>query len=92
MLKAGAGAPGRALGLSRHRDRTAVEIRQAVFRLPAGSAKIARAGLPQIIPVTEFRDVFGVAMTNTLGGADVAAELKKATETFAPVLAKSEQG
>ena len=45
-----------------------------------------------IVPVTEFRDVFGVALTNALGGADVAAELKKATETFEPVLAKSEQG
>jgi len=44
------------------------------------------------VPVTEFRDVFGVALTNMIGGSDVAAELKKATEAFAPVLAKSEQG
>jgi len=56
------------------------------------SAKIGRPGLPQIIPVTEFRDIFGVALTNTLSGADPAAELKKATETFKPVLEKSEQG
>jgi multiple sugar transport system substrate-binding protein len=43
-----------------------------------------------IIPVTEFRDVFGIALTNMLSGADPAAELKKATETFKPILEKSE--
>ena len=46
----------------------------------AESGKIGRPGLPQIIPVTEFRDIFGVALTNTLSGADPATELKKATE------------
>jgi multiple sugar transport system substrate-binding protein len=56
------------------------------------SAKIARSGLPEIVPVTEFRDIFGVALTNMIGGADPAAELKKATETFKPVLEKSLQG
>ena len=61
------------------------------FECLAESGRIARAGLPQIIPVTEFRDVFGVALTNTLSGADPAAELKKATETFKPILEKSEQ-
>lgn len=53
------------------------------------SAKIARSGLPEIVPVTEFRDVFGVALTNMIGGADPSAELKNATETFKPVLEKS---
>jgi multiple sugar transport system substrate-binding protein len=56
------------------------------------SAKIARAGLPEIIPVTEFRDVFGVALTNMIGGADPASELKSATATFKPVLDKSLEG
>jgi multiple sugar transport system substrate-binding protein len=56
------------------------------------SAKIARSGLPEIVPVTEFRDTFGVALTNMIGGADPATELKKATETFKPVLEKSLQG
>jgi multiple sugar transport system substrate-binding protein len=53
------------------------------------SAKIAQLGLPEIIPVTEFRDTFGVALTDMIGGADVASSLKKATETFKPVLEKS---
>ncbi len=56
------------------------------------SAKIARPGLPEIIPVNEFRDMFGVALTNMIGGADPATELKKATEAFKPVLEKSLQG
>ena len=56
------------------------------------SAKIARSGLPEIVPVTEFRDTFGVALTNMIGGADPAAELKKATDSFKPVLEKSLQG
>ena len=52
------------------------------------SLDIARSGLPEIIPVTEFRDTIGVALTNIIGGADPASELKKATEAFKPVLAK----
>jgi multiple sugar transport system substrate-binding protein len=53
------------------------------------SLSIARAGLPEIVPVTEFRDVFGIALTNMIGGADPATELKKATATFRPVLESS---
>ena len=92
MLKAGAGAPARS---SAYLDKATIEsskFGKQYFDCLLQSAKIARAALPQIVPVTEFRDVFGVALTNAIGGADVAAELKKATEAFAPVLAKSEQG
>ncbi|CAN7462233.1 sugar ABC transporter substrate-binding protein [Bosea sp. LjRoot90] len=92
MLKAGAGAPGRA---SAYLDKETIaqsRFGAQYFECLLGSAKIARAALPQIVPVTEFRDVFGVALTNAIGGADVATELKKATEAFAPVLVKSEQG
>jgi multiple sugar transport system substrate-binding protein len=53
------------------------------------SLKIARLGLPEIVPVTEFRDVIGIALTNMIQGADVASELHKATETFKPVLEAS---
>jgi multiple sugar transport system substrate-binding protein len=56
-----------------------------------GSGNISRLALPVIIPVTEFRDVYGVALTNMIGGGDPAAELKKATEEFAPILARSEE-
>lgn len=54
------------------------------------SAPLGRPCLPDIQPVTEFRDTFGIALTNMVGGADAAAELQKATAAFAPVLAKSE--
>ena len=43
------------------------------------------------MPVTQFRDVIGSALTNTLGGADVAAELKRATAEFRPILEQSER-
>jgi multiple sugar transport system substrate-binding protein len=55
------------------------------------SARIAQPGLPVIVPVTEFRDVFGIALTNMINGADPATELKKATTEFQPVLDKSEK-
>jgi multiple sugar transport system substrate-binding protein len=53
------------------------------------SLKIARAGLPEIVPVTEFRDVFGIALSNMIAGADPADELRRATEAFQPILARS---
>ena len=56
------------------------------------SGPLGRPCLPDITPVTEFRDVFGVALTNMIGGADPAAELGRATAAFAPVLAKSQTG
>ncbi len=56
-----------------------------------GSAAIGRPALPIIVPVTEFRDIFGVALTNMIGGADAETELKKAEEQFKPILDKSEQ-
>jgi multiple sugar transport system substrate-binding protein len=56
-----------------------------------GSGKISRLGLPVIQPVTEFRDVIGIALTNLLSGGDAAAEMKKATEQFKPILEKSEK-
>ena len=57
-----------------------------------GSAPLGRPCFPDITPVTEFRDVFGIALTNMIGGADGASEMAKATAAFAPVLAKSEAG
>jgi multiple sugar transport system substrate-binding protein len=44
-----------------------------------------------IVPVTEFRDIIGTALTATLSGGDPATELKKATAQFRPILEKSEK-
>lgn len=92
MLKAGAGSPGRSSALGNPAAREGSRFSAEYFECLAQSGQIARAGLPQIIPVTEFRDTFGVALTNMISGADPAAELKKATEAFKPILEKSEQG
>jgi len=48
-------------------------------------------GLPVIVPVTQFRDTIGTALTNLLGGADAATEMRRATAEFKPILEKSEQ-
>ena len=58
----------------------------------SGSIAIARPGLPEIVGVTEFRDIYGIALTNMIQGGDPAAELKKASEQFKPILAKTEAG
>jgi len=90
LIKAGAGSPGRE---SPFADPTVTEgskFPKDYYECLLGSGKIGRPGLPVIIPVTEFRDVFGVALTNMLSGADPASELKKATEAFKPILEKSE--
>ena len=55
------------------------------------SSKISKLGLPVIIPVAEFRDIVGAALTTTLSGADPATELKKAHEQFRPILERSEK-
>lgn len=91
MLKAGAGSPGRASALGNPAAQEGSRFSKEYFDCLAKSGQIARAGLPQIVPVTEFRDVFGVALTNMISGANAATELKKATEAFKPVLEKSEK-
>ncbi len=56
-----------------------------------GSAKISKLGLPVVVPVAEFRDIVGSAVTATLSGADPAVELKKAAEQYRPILERSEK-
>ena len=69
----------------------ASQFPQDWFDTTLTSLRIARSGLPEIVPVTEFRDTIGVALTNIVGGADPATELKKATDAFRPVLAKANE-
>ena len=92
ILKNGAGSPARNSSFANEEVVRSSKFGKQWFDCVLESAKVGRPGLPVIIPVTEFRDVFGVALTNMISGADPAAELKKATETFKPVLEKSEQG
>ena len=45
---------------------------------------------PQIVAVTEYRDIFGIGLTNMIGGADPATELARATAQFLPIMQRSE--
>lgn len=89
ILKTGSGTPPR---LSLYDDQAIVKQSKfgpGWFETVKACQKISRPGLPEIVPVTQFRDVFGVALTNMIGGADPAAQLRKATADFQPVLDKS---
>jgi len=91
LLEAAAGAPVRTSAYADAEAMAALKDRKAWVDCMLGSVKIAQPGLPIIEPVTEFRDIFGIALTNLINGADAATEMKKATAEFQPVLDKSEK-
>jgi multiple sugar transport system substrate-binding protein len=91
VLQAAAGAPVRNSAYANAEALASLKVPKAWVECMLASARIAQPGLPIIVPVTEFRDVFGIALTNMINGADPAAELKKATAEFQPVLDKSEK-
>lgn len=91
LLQAGAGVPFRNSVLNDADVRKGVKMPPEWVDAVAQSAKISRLTLPVIIPVTEFRDVLGVALTNLISGGDAAAELKRATAEFKPILERSEK-
>jgi multiple sugar transport system substrate-binding protein len=90
LLQAGGGVPFRNSVLSDETVRKGVKTQEWLDSVIA-SAKISKLGLPIIIPVAEFRDIVGAALTATLSGADPATELKKAHEQFRPILERSEK-
>ena len=88
MLSTGSATPPRS---SVYQDQSIMKgsvFPQQWFDTALACLKMAKPGLPEIVGVTEFRDTIGVALTNIIGGADAATEMKKATETFKPILAK----
>jgi multiple sugar transport system substrate-binding protein len=89
-LEGAYGAPGRSSAYEAVKDSKELKAPREWLDCMRETIKIARPGLPEILAVTEFRDVFGIALTNMIGGADPASELKKATEQFKPVLEKTE--
>src|SRR4030088_1577999 len=91
LLQSGGGVPFRNSVLNDDAVRKGVKMPPEWLDSVIGSAKISKLGLPVIVPVAEFRDIVGAAVTATLSGADPATELKKAHETFRPILERSEK-
>ena len=91
LIQAGGGVPFRNSVLNDPEVQKGIKLPAEWTKAVAGSAAISKLGLPVIVPVTEFRDAIGIALTNLISGGDAAAEMKKATEAFKPVLEKSEK-
>ncbi|MDR3536699.1 MAG: sugar ABC transporter substrate-binding protein [Acetobacteraceae bacterium] len=91
QLRTGAGTPARLSVYARNDIRANSSFPKEWFDTTMASLKMARSGLPVIVPVTEFRDTIGVGLTNIVSGSDPAAELKKATAAFQPVLDKANE-
>jgi len=91
LVQAGGGVSFRNSVLNDPEVQKGVTLPKEWFQSVLDSAKISKLGLPVIIPVAEFRDLVGAAVTATLAGADPAAELKKAHDQFRPILERSEK-
>ena len=91
LLQAGGGVPFRNSVLNDPVTQSGVKLPKEWLQSAIDSGKISKLGLPVIIPVAEFRDIVGAALTATLSGADPATELKKAHEQFRPILERSEK-
>ncbi len=91
MLETATGAPVRSSAYAAAQKSADFKAPKQWVECMLTSARIAQPGLPIIAPVTEFRDLFGIALTNMINGADPAAELRKATAEFQPILDKSEK-
>lgn len=91
LLQSGGGVPFRNSILNDPAVRAGVKMPAEWLDSVIASAKISKLGLPVIVPVAEFRDIVGAAVTATLSGADPATELKKANDQFRPILERSEK-
>lgn len=91
LLQAGGGVPFRNSILADTEVQNGVKLPKEWLGSVMGSARVSKLGLPVVVPVAEFRDIIGAAVTATLSGSDVAAELKKATDQYRPILERSER-
>jgi multiple sugar transport system substrate-binding protein len=91
QLEGGYGAPGRTAVYEDPEVLAGTTSSKDVIHAIVECSKIGRPSLPVVIPVTEFRDIFGIALTNMITGADPKSELENATAQFKPILEKSEK-
>ena len=54
------------------------------------SLRIGRQGLPEIVAVTEYRDIIGVAIQKGIEGAPAAAVCAQAQKEFQELLGRTE--
>jgi multiple sugar transport system substrate-binding protein len=64
---------------------------EAWINAVAKAPEVAKPMVPEIVPVTEFRDVFGIAITSAIEGGDPEELLQTAQAEFEPIYAKSEE-
>lgn len=92
QLAGGYGAGGRQSANEAAKASSEAKLSREWLDVVIQSGDLAYPVLPDIVAANEFRDVFGVALTNLLSpGADAAKELKTATETFKPILERTEK-
>jgi multiple sugar transport system substrate-binding protein len=91
LLQTGGGVPFRKSVLEDPAVQAGVTMPKEWLDCVIASSRISKLGLPVVMPVTEFRDIIGTALTATLSGADPAIELKKATDQYRPILERSER-
>ncbi len=91
LLQNGSGSAARISAFKDPNTISGSDLPREYFDTMAKCVEIGRPSLPDVIPVTEFRDTFGIALSNMINGADVEAELKTATEAFQPILEASEK-
>jgi multiple sugar transport system substrate-binding protein len=53
--------------------------------------KIGRNGLPEIVDVTQYRDIIGVAIQRAIEGAKAEAVMAEAHKDFQELLDKTEK-
>ena len=91
LVQAGGGVPFRNSILNDPEVRKGVKMPAEWLQAAVDAGKISKLGLPVVIPVAEWRDLVGAAVTATLSGADPAPERKKAHDQFRPILERSEK-
>lgn len=91
QLSGGWGSGGRTSAKSAVATSTDSRLNKEWLDAVVRSWELAYPVLPDIVAGSEFRDIFGVALTNMLSGGDPATELKKATEQFKPVFERTEK-
>jgi multiple sugar transport system substrate-binding protein len=92
QVAGGYGASGRASPFEAAKKSTGAKLNAEWLDSVVKSTAIAYPVLPDIVAGSEFRDVYGIALTNMLApGSSPAAELRKATVEFRPVLERTEK-